>query len=171
MMQYLGGGIGHFKQFTGETPASNIADEVNGDEVEQTRLNGVEVNEHDDTTSDIGHDEEEYVGPQGSEADKDSLEDTFDISATASVDYETDKNIQDTISREFADKTLLCIAHRLKTIIGYDRICVLDAGQIAEFDTPMALYKRTDGIFRSMCERSSITAEDISNASSRKSLD
>ncbi|KAH7334391.1 ABC transporter [Rhizoctonia solani] len=92
--------------------------------------------------------------------------------ATASVDYETDKNIQDTISREFADKTLLCIAHRLKTIIGYDRICVLDAGQIAEFDTPMALYKRTDGIFRSMCERSSITAEDISNASSsRKSSD
>ncbi|CAE6463976.1 hypothetical protein ACGC1H_006664 [Rhizoctonia solani] len=92
--------------------------------------------------------------------------------ATASVDYETDKNIQDTISREFADKTLLCIAHRLKTIIGYDRICVLDAGQIAEFDTPMALYKRTDGIFRSMCERSSITAEDIVNASSsRKSSD
>ncbi|CAE6472878.1 unnamed protein product [Rhizoctonia solani] len=88
--------------------------------------------------------------------------------ATASVDYETDKNIQDTISREFADKTLLCIAHRLKTIIGYDRICVLDAGQIAEFDTPMALYKRTDGIFRSMCERSSITAEDISNASSSR---
>ncbi|KAJ1301602.1 hypothetical protein OPQ81_008850 [Rhizoctonia solani] len=92
--------------------------------------------------------------------------------ATASVDYETDKNIQDTISREFADKTLLCIAHRLKTIIGYDRICVLDAGQIAEFDTPMALFKRTDGIFRSMCERSSITAEDILNAStSRKSSD
>ncbi|ELU39861.1 ATP-binding cassette transporter YOR1 [Rhizoctonia solani AG-1 IA] len=88
--------------------------------------------------------------------------------ATASVDYETDKNIQDTISREFADKTLLCIAHRLKTIIGYDRICVLDAGQIAEFDSPMALYKRTDGIFRSMCERSSITAEDILNASSSR---
>ncbi|KAG8736093.1 hypothetical protein FRC12_017781 [Ceratobasidium sp. 428] len=87
--------------------------------------------------------------------------------ATASVDYETDKNIQNTISREFEDKTLLCIAHRLKTIIGYDRICVLDAGQIAEFDTPAALFKRTDGIFRSMCERSSITAEDIAQASQR----
>jgi ABC-type multidrug transport system fused ATPase/permease subunit len=60
----------------------------------------------------------------------------------------------------------------LKTIIGYDRICVLDAGQIAEFDTPMALFKRTDGIFRSMCERSSITAQDILSASSsRKSSD
>ncbi|QRV97503.1 ABC transporter transmembrane region [Ceratobasidium sp. AG-Ba] len=86
--------------------------------------------------------------------------------ATASVDYETDKNIQDTISREFADKTLLCIAHRLKTIIGYDRICVLDAGQIAEFDTPAALFERKDGIFRSMCERSSITAKDIAQAAS-----
>ncbi|KAG9092782.1 hypothetical protein FRC06_011800 [Ceratobasidium sp. 370] len=88
--------------------------------------------------------------------------------ATASVDYETDRNIQDTISREFADKTLLCIAHRLTTIIGYDRICVLDAGQIAEFDTPAALFERKDGIFRSMCERSSITANDIAHASSQR---
>jgi hypothetical protein len=54
---------------------------------------------------------------------------------------------------------------RLKTIIGYDRICVLDAGQIAEFDTPTALFKQKDGIFRSMCDRSSITAEDIRMAS------
>ncbi|KAF8598170.1 ABC transporter [Ceratobasidium sp. AG-I] len=90
--------------------------------------------------------------------------------ATASVDYETDKNIQDTISREFADKTLLCIAHRLKTIIGYDRICVLDAGKIAEFDTPATLFQQKDGIFRSMCERSSITAEDIAQASRQRQL-
>ena len=52
-------------------------------------------------------------------------------SSLASVDYETDRNIQDTIAREFRDRTILCIAHRLRTIIGYDRICVLDAGQIA----------------------------------------
>lgn len=51
--------------------------------------------------------------------------------ATASVDYETDRNIQDTITHEFEDRTILCIAHRLSTIISYDRICVLDAGQIA----------------------------------------
>ena len=50
---------------------------------------------------------------------------------SASVDYETDRNIQDTIAREFKDRTILCIAHRLRTIIGYDRICVMDAGQIA----------------------------------------
>jgi ABC-type transport system involved in Fe-S cluster assembly fused permease/ATPase subunit len=50
---------------------------------------------------------------------------------TASVDYETDRKIQDTIAHEFKDRTILCIAHRLRTIISYDRICVMDAGQIA----------------------------------------
>jgi len=84
--------------------------------------------------------------------------------ATASVDYETDRKIQDTISDEFADRTILCIAHRLRTIIGYDRICVLDAGRIAEFDTPQRLYQNQDGIFRGMCERSSITLEDLKMA-------
>ncbi|KAJ4480031.1 ABC transporter [Lentinula aciculospora] len=81
--------------------------------------------------------------------------------ATASVDYETDRNIQDTITHEFKDRTILCIAHRLRTIISYDRICVLDAGQVAEFDTPVNLYDNSNGIFRSMCERSSITLDDI----------
>ncbi|KAJ3531396.1 hypothetical protein NM688_g7581 [Phlebia brevispora] len=81
--------------------------------------------------------------------------------ATASVDYETDKKIQDTIATEFKDRTILCIAHRLRTIIGYDRICVMDAGNIAEFDTPANLYSTPDGIFRGMCERSSITLDDI----------
>ncbi|KAK0469891.1 ABC transporter [Desarmillaria tabescens] len=88
--------------------------------------------------------------------------------ATASVDYETDRNIQNTITHEFQDRTILCIAHRLRTIISYDRICVLDAGEIAEFDTPSQLYQKTDGIFRGMCDRSSITLDDIRLASTTK---
>ncbi|KAL3957661.1 hypothetical protein ACCO45_008239 [Purpureocillium lilacinum] len=56
--------------------------------------------------------------------------------ATSSVDMETDDKIQRTMATGFRGKTLLCIAHRLRTIIGYDRICVMDAGQIAELDTP-----------------------------------
>ncbi|KAF8519129.1 ABC transporter [Hysterangium stoloniferum] len=80
--------------------------------------------------------------------------------ATASVDFETDAKIQDTIAEAFADRTILCIAHRLKTIIGYDKICVVDAGRIAEYDTPMKLYD-AGGIFRGMCDRSSITPDDI----------
>jgi len=85
--------------------------------------------------------------------------------ATASVDYETDRNIQDTIVHEFSDRTILCIAHRLRTIISYDRICVLDAGEIVEIDTPEVLYQKADGVFRSMCDRSSITLDDIRLAS------
>ncbi|KAG1827732.1 ABC transporter [Suillus variegatus] len=85
--------------------------------------------------------------------------------ATASVDYETDSKIQYTIANEFKERTILCIAHRLRTIIGYDRICVMDAGTISEFDTPVNLFAMPDGIFRGMCERSSITLDDILSAS------
>ncbi|KAG0699189.1 ABC protein [Suillus ampliporus] len=81
--------------------------------------------------------------------------------ATASVDLETDSKIQDTIQTEFEGRTLLCIAHRLRTIISYDRILVLDAGLVAEFDTPSNLFKMEDGIFRGMCERSNISLKDI----------
>ncbi|PIA14757.1 hypothetical protein COEREDRAFT_93717 [Coemansia reversa NRRL 1564] len=75
--------------------------------------------------------------------------------ATASVDFDTDDRIQRTIrGPEFANSTLFCIAHRLRTVIDYDRILVLDKGKVAEFDTPHALLQRSDGIFRSMCEGS-----------------
>lgn len=76
--------------------------------------------------------------------------------ATSSVDYETDSKIQSTISKEFAHCTILCIAHRLKTILNYDRILVLDKGEVMEFDTPWNLFKM-GGIFTEMCERSDIT--------------
>ena len=52
---------------------------------------------------------------------------------------------------------------RLRTIISYDRICVLDNGKIVEIGVPEDLYTQ-DGIFRGMCERSSITLEDIRGA-------
>jgi ABC-type multidrug transport system fused ATPase/permease subunit len=53
--------------------------------------------------------------------------------ATANVSYEMDKAIQKTITTEFEDSTVLCIAHRLNSIIDYDRILVMDQGLIAEF--------------------------------------
>lgn len=84
--------------------------------------------------------------------------------ATSSVDMETDDKIQATMASGFRGKTLLCIAHRLRTIIGYDRICVMDAGRIAELDTPAELWKREGGIFRGMCDRSGIRVEDIHGA-------
>ncbi|THH04184.1 hypothetical protein EW146_g10242, partial [Bondarzewia mesenterica] len=58
---------------------------------------------------------------------------------------------------------------RLRTIISYDRICVLDAGEIAEVDTPVNLYAR-DGIFRGMCDRSGITLDDIKRAAKEREV-
>ncbi|KAM7195265.1 P-loop containing nucleoside triphosphate hydrolase protein [Rhypophila sp. PSN 637] len=84
--------------------------------------------------------------------------------ATSSVDMETDDKIQATMANGFRGKTLLCIAHRLRTIIGYDRICVMDKGRIAEMDTPLELWKNEGGIFRGMCDRSGIRVEDIKSA-------
>ncbi|KAI0592396.1 ATPase [Pyrenophora tritici-repentis] len=83
--------------------------------------------------------------------------------ATSSVDFETDAKIQKTIVQGFKGKTLLCIAHRLKTIINYDRICVMDAGLIAELDSPLKLYDQ-GGIFKGMCDRSGIKREEIAGA-------
>lgn len=73
--------------------------------------------------------------------------------ATASIDHETDTKIQETIRKEFVESTLLTIAHRLLTIIDYDRVLVLDQGRIVENDTPYSLIQ-SNGIFRSMCEQS-----------------
>lgn len=84
--------------------------------------------------------------------------------ATSSVDMETDDKIQATMASGFQGKTLLCIAHRLRTIIGYDRICVMDQGRIAELDTPLNLWRMEGGIFRGMCDRSGIRVEDIRGA-------
>ncbi len=80
--------------------------------------------------------------------------------ATSSVDFETDEKIQRTMRMGFSGKTLLCIAHRLKTIINYDRICVMDQGSIAELDTPINLFDK-GGIFRSMCDKSHIARDDF----------
>ncbi|KAJ1820365.1 hypothetical protein LPJ75_000958, partial [Coemansia sp. RSA 2598] len=74
--------------------------------------------------------------------------------ATASVDFDTDDRIQRTIrGAEFSDSTLFCIAHRLRTIIDYDRVLVLDKGQIVEFDTPWNLLSKEGGLFKGMCEK------------------
>ena len=70
--------------------------------------------------------------------------------ATASVDLETDKLIQQTVRREFSDVTCLVIAHRISTVIDSDKIMVLDAGNLVEFDSPSVLLGRPDSAFTAM---------------------
>lgn len=72
--------------------------------------------------------------------------------ATAAVDANTDKIIQETIRKEFRDKTILTIAHRLDTVMDCDKIMVLDYGKIVEFDDPKKLLKNKFSFFYKLCD-------------------
>uniref|UniRef100_A0A8C1ZUI2 ATP-binding cassette sub-family C member 5 n=1 Tax=Cyprinus carpio TaxID=7962 RepID=A0A8C1ZUI2_CYPCA len=76
--------------------------------------------------------------------------------ATAAIDTETDRLIQDTIRTSFSGCTSLVIAHRLNTVLSCDRIMVLDQGQILEFDTPSNLLADENSRFRAMMEAISV---------------
>ncbi|KAJ2875915.1 Canalicular multispecific organic anion transporter 2 [Coemansia aciculifera] len=71
--------------------------------------------------------------------------------ATANIDSATDQVMQAVIREEFNDKTVLTIAHRLNTVMNCDRILVLDAGKVQEFDSPSELLSR-DGHFSQLVE-------------------
>ncbi|ANB15991.1 ATP-binding cassette glutathione S-conjugate transporter YCF1 [Sugiyamaella lignohabitans] len=79
--------------------------------------------------------------------------------ATAAVDVETDHVIQETIRNEFNDRTILTIAHRLNTIMDSDRIVVLSAGEVAEFDSPEKLLQNKDSMFFSLCKQGGFVEE------------
>lgn len=72
--------------------------------------------------------------------------------ATAAVDNETDAMIQKMVRKNFSDRTVITIAHRLNTIMDYDRIMVLDKGKLVEFDSPAKLLENPKSIFSSMVE-------------------
>eukprot|EP00768_Dysnectes_brevis_P006002 gnl/Dysnectes_brevis/456_a508_3886.p1 GENE.gnl/Dysnectes_brevis/456_a508_3886~~gnl/Dysnectes_brevis/456_a508_3886.p1 ORF type:complete len:1551 (+),score=641.49 gnl/Dysnectes_brevis/456_a508_3886:52-4704(+) len=88
--------------------------------------------------------------------------------ASSSVDFETDQSIQRTIREAFADSTVLTIAHRLNTIVDYDRVCVLSEGLVAEFDTPANLL-RSGGIFADLVsETGPVESETLRAVAFRK---
>ncbi|KAF9014580.1 P-loop containing nucleoside triphosphate hydrolase protein [Hymenopellis radicata] len=75
--------------------------------------------------------------------------------ATSAIDYKTDTIIQQSLRNELGGVTLLTIAHRLQTIMDFDKILVLDSGRIVEFDAPQVLLKEKDGWLRRLVDESS----------------
>ncbi|KAI0709575.1 P-loop containing nucleoside triphosphate hydrolase protein [Cerioporus squamosus] len=75
--------------------------------------------------------------------------------ATSAIDYETDTIIQKSLREELGrDVTVLTVAHRLQSIMDADKIMVLDAGNIIEYDKPSVLLKKTGGYFRALVDES-----------------
>ncbi|KAG5555060.1 hypothetical protein RHGRI_012555 [Rhododendron griersonianum] len=62
--------------------------------------------------------------------------------ATASVDSQTDAVVQRIIREDFAACTIISIAHRIPTVMDCDRVLVMDAGRVKEFDAPSRLLER-----------------------------
>lgn len=71
--------------------------------------------------------------------------------ATASIDYETDELISQTIRREFSDSTIITIAHRIHTIIDFDKVLLLDKGSICEYASPADLLRNSKSRFYALC--------------------
>lgn len=78
--------------------------------------------------------------------------------ATASLDVENETKVQGALSRLLAGKTVLVIAHRMRTVEAADKIVVLKDGRVAEEGTPKELYSNADGIFRRMADLQSASA-------------
>ena len=72
--------------------------------------------------------------------------------ATANVDQETDQLIQETIREKFQECTVITIAHRLNTIMDYDKVVVLDGGKVVEDGRPRELLKVETGKFAELCK-------------------
>lgn len=72
--------------------------------------------------------------------------------ATSSVDVASDALMQRVIREEFAGCTILAVAHRLNTIMDFDRVAVLAEGELVELGRPEELVTKEGGWFRGLCE-------------------
>uniref|UniRef100_A0A2H8TSM5 Putative multidrug resistance-associated protein lethal(2)03659 n=1 Tax=Melanaphis sacchari TaxID=742174 RepID=A0A2H8TSM5_9HEMI len=87
--------------------------------------------------------------------------------ATANVDPQTDAFIQNTIKNKFRMCTVLTIAHRLNTVMDSDKVLVMDAGTMVEFDHPYNLLKNKNGFLYKMVEQTGpINSELLHNIAS-----
>lgn len=80
--------------------------------------------------------------------------------ATANIDQQTDALIQKTIRNKFSECTVLTIAHRLNTVMDSDKILVMDAGTLKEFDHAYVLLQNQEGIFYGMVQQTGKAMSD-----------
>ena len=76
--------------------------------------------------------------------------------ATASIDYKTEEMIQKAINELLNESTLITIAHRIKTIINYDKIMTIENGEIVDFDTPKNLINNKNSLFYELYSKSAL---------------
>ncbi|MBQ6326547.1 MAG: ABC transporter ATP-binding protein [Clostridia bacterium] len=79
--------------------------------------------------------------------------------ATASLDVENETKVQNALSRLLAGKTVLVIAHRMRTVAAADRIVVLADGKVVETGKPGELHAKDGGMFRRMTELQASSAD------------
>lgn len=72
---------------------------------------------------------------------------------SSAVDREADALMQEVIRKEFKDKTVITVAHRVDTVIDYDKVAVLGEGKLVEYGSPDQLMVIEGGIFRGLVER------------------
>lgn len=63
--------------------------------------------------------------------------------------------MQEVLRKAFKDRTIIAIAHRVNTILDFDRVVVMEAGRIVEIGLPGELMEKENGMFRSLVERQS----------------
>jgi len=89
--------------------------------------------------------------------------------ATANIDQQTDALIQKTIRLNFADCTVLTIAHRLHTIMDSDMVLVMEGGYAKEYDVPYKLLQQPQGLFRDLVHNlGSVESQNLTEIARRK---
>ncbi|KAF7344045.1 hypothetical protein MVEN_01694000 [Mycena venus] len=93
--------------------------------------------------------------------------------STSSMDHFTDETIRHIVDTQVQGITVLAIAHRISTIVNYDKILVLDSGSVAEFDSPQVLLSNPESRFARLAATQGIYHPDLvpSNATIKKLSD
>lgn len=69
-----------------------------------------------------------------------------------SLDFQTDAMVQRIIRKLFAHHTIIAVAHRIETILDFDRVAVFSEGRLVELGPPAVLRQRQGSLFRELCE-------------------